>query len=80
MYFAMGSEDTSWKNVIKQYNVLGNNVVHYNLPHEQEMALEKYIKVHGYPTYKLVDKQGNLLEDGVDARNLDALEKLLKKL
>jgi hypothetical protein len=66
--------------VIKQYNVLGDNVVHYNLAHEQEMALEKYIKVRGYPTYKLVDKQGNLLEDGVDARNLDALEKLLKKL
>ena len=80
MYLAMGSEDSSWKNVIKQYNVLGDNVVHYNLPHEQEMALEKYIKVRGYPTYKLVDKQGNLLEDGVDARNLDALEKLLKKL
>lgn len=80
MYFAMGSEDTSWKNVIKQYNVLGDNVVHYNLPHEQEMALEKYIKVHGYPTFKLVDKQGNLLEDGVDARYLNALEELLKKL
>ena len=80
MYFAMSSEDTSWKNVIKQYNVLGNNVVHYNLPHEQEMALEKYIKVRGYPTFKLVDKQGNLLEDGVDSRNLNALEKLLKKL
>ena len=80
MYFAMSSEDTSWKNVIKQYNVLGDNVVHYNLPREQEMALERYIKVHSYPTYKLVDKQGNLLEDKVDARNLDALEKLLKKL
>ncbi len=80
MYFAMGSEDTSWKNVIKQYNVLGDNVVHYNLPHEQEMALEKYIKVRGYPTFKLVDKQGNLLEDGVDARYLNALEELLKKL
>lgn len=80
MYFAMSSEDTSWKNVIKQYNVLGDNVVHYNLPHEQEMALEKYIKVRGYPTFKLVDKQGNLLEDGVDSRNLNALEKLLKKL
>lgn len=80
MYFAMGSEDTSWKNVIKQYNVLGDNVVHYNLPHEQEMALERYIKVHGYPTFKLVDKQGNLLEDRVDSRNLDALEELLKKL
>lgn len=80
MYFAMSSEDTSWKNVIKQYNVLGNNVVHYNLPREQEIALERYIKVHGYPTFKLVDKQGNLLEDRVDARNLDALEELLKKL
>lgn len=80
MYFAMNSEDASWKNVIKEYDVLGDNVVHYNLPDEQERMLEKYLKVHGYPTFRLVDKEGNLVEEKVDARNLDGLEKLLRKL
>ena len=42
--------------------------------------LEKYLKVHSYPTFRLVDKEGNLVEEKVDARNLDGLEKLLRKL
>mgnify|MGYP002224290363 FL=1 len=36
LYLANRSAEDSWKNVIKQYNVVGDNVVHYNLPDDQQ--------------------------------------------
>ena len=79
-YLANRSDDESWKNVIKEYNVTGDNVVHYNLPGEQQSAVENFLKVNGYPTYRLIDRNGNLLDVNADPRNLDAFENLLKAL
>ena len=80
MYFASGSEEKSWKNVIKEYNVVGDNVVHYNLPDDQQKALENFIGVQGYPTYKLIDPNGNLLDVNADPIDLDALAGLLERM
>lgn len=80
MYLASDSPDESWKNVIKEYGVTGDNVVHYNLPREQQRAVENYIQINGYPTYKLVDQNGNLLDVNADPRQLDALEGLVKRM
>ena len=80
MYLANGSPEESWKNVIKEYNVTGDNVVHFNLPAAQQKAVENYIKVSAYPTYKLVDQNGNLLDVYADPHHLDALEKLIKRI
>ena len=80
MYLANSSPEESWKNVIKEYNVTGDNVVHFNLPTAQQKAVENYIKVSAYPTYKLVDQNGNLLDVYADPRHLDALEKLIKRI
>ena len=60
LYLANRSSDESWKNVIKEYNLTGPNCVHYNLPEDQQNAIENYVGVNGYPTYKLIDKQGNI--------------------
>ena len=60
MYLANRSNDTSWKNVIKEYNLTGPNCVHYNLPKEQQHAVERFLNLQGFPTYKLIDKQGNI--------------------
>ena len=60
LYLANRSSDESWKNVIKEYNLTGPNCVHYNLPEDQQRAIENYVGVNGYPTYKLIDKQGNI--------------------
>ena len=60
LYLANRSSDESWKNVIKEYNLTGPNCVHYNLPEEQQTAVEHYVGISGYPTYKLIDKQGNI--------------------
>ena len=80
MYFASSSEEKSWKNVIKEYNVIGDNVVHYNLPDDQQKALENYIGVQGYPTYKLIDPNGTLLDVNADPIDLDALAGLLERI
>ena len=81
LYLANRSSDEAWKNVIKQYNVTGENVVHYNLPEDQQQAIENFIGVSGYPTYKLFDREGNLLDLKINSFNLlNDLEQLLKKL
>ena len=78
LYLANSSEEESWKNVIKQYNATGDNVVHYNLPAEQQSAIEHFLGVNSYPTYKLIDRNGNILDVNADPRDLNALENLLK--
>lgn len=80
LYLANNSNDTSWKNVIKEYNVTGDNVAHYNLPASQQSAVEKFLSVHSFPSYRLFDRQGNLLDVNADPRDLDALEGLIKKI
>lgn len=59
-YLANRSPEESWKNVIKQYKLTGDNCVHYNLPTAQQRAVEEFLHVDAFPTYKLIDKQGNI--------------------
>ena len=80
LYLANRSSEESWENVIKEYNVTGDNVVHYNLPTEQQAAIEHYLGVNSYPTYKLIDRNGNILDVNADPRDLNALENLLKTM
>ena len=56
------------------------NVYHYNLPDIQQRAVGEYLKVNGYPFYRVVDRTDNILDIEVDARDLDALENLIKAL
>jgi thiol-disulfide isomerase/thioredoxin len=80
LYLANRSEDDSWKNVIKEYNVVGDNVLHYNLPPEQQSAVENYLGVSSYPCYRLISPDGDLLDVNADPRNLDAFEQMMKSL
>ena len=80
LYLANGSPQDSWENVIKEYNVSGDNVAHYNLPREQQEAIEQYLNVHSFPTYKLFNREGQLLDLQVDARELDNLVHLLEQM
>ena len=80
LYLANHSDEESWKNVIKEYNVTGDNVVHYNLPTEQQAAIEHYLGVNSYPTYKLIDRNGNILGVNADPRDLNALEGVIKMI
>ena len=80
LYMANNSNETSWKNVIKEYNVNGENVGHVNLPQEQQAAVERFLNVNQYPSYFLIDREGHLLQVNADPRYLDQFEELIKSL
>ena len=80
LYLANRSPQNSWENVIKEYNVSGPNVAHFNLPEEQQTAIERYLNVHEFPTYKLFDREGHLLDLNVDPRDSEELAQLLERM
>ena len=80
LYLANRSPDDGWKNVIKEYNVTGENVVHYNLPAYQQSVVEHFLQVHSFPTYKLIDRDGKVLDVNADPRDLESLAKLLEQM
>jgi thiol-disulfide isomerase/thioredoxin len=78
LYLANSSPEKSWKNVIAEYNLTEANCVHYNLPHAQQEAVEKYVGLTGYPTYRLFDKQGRIHNlNWLDDENLTEFKKKL---
>jgi len=80
LYLANRSPEDGWKNVIKEYNVTGENVVHYNLPADQQSAVEHFLQVHSWPTYKLIDRDGKVLDVNADPRDLEGLARLLEQM
>ena len=80
LYLANNSPQQAWENVIKEYNVSGPNVAHYNLPWEQQAAIERHLNINAFPTYKLFNRDGNLLDLRVDPRDLEGLADLLEQL
>ena len=80
LYLANNSPEESWKNVIKEYEVMGDNVVHYNLPAEQQTAVENFLGVQAFPSYRLIDRNGQVLDVIGFPLKLDVLEELLEKM
>ena len=62
LYLANRSPEESWKNIIKEYGLTGEQVVHYNLPDKLQDMLEKYLQVKHYPTYLLIDRNGEIVD------------------
>lgn len=81
LYLANRSPEKSWKNVIAEYNLTEPNCVHYNLPADQQHAVEQYVGLTGYPTYRLFDKQGRMHHlNWLDDENLAEFKKKLDAL
>ena len=80
LYLANNSPEEFWKNVIKEYQVVGDNVVHYNLPAEQQAAIENFLGVQAFPTYRLIDRKGLVLDVIGFPLNLDKLVGLLERM
>ena len=80
LYLANRSPQTVWETVIREYNVSGPNVAHYNLPPKQQTAIEQYLNVLAWPTYKLFDRNGNLLDLEVNPHDLETLAGYLEDM
>lgn len=80
LYLANKSDDETWKNVIKEYKVTGPNVVHYNLPDDQQSAVEHFLGVSVWPHYRLIDCSGNILDVNADPRDLEGLARMLERM
>ena len=84
LYLCNHSTDKSWKNIIKEYGLTSKSSVHYNLPDKQQSAIEKYLGVHSFPTYMLIDKEGNIVNrkaprPTMENQLLNAVSKELEK-
>ena len=79
LYLCNHSSDVSWQNVIKLYDLLGDNIIHYNLPYDQQSAIEKMLKVRSFPSYFVIGPDGKVLTDNI-SRQLDHLPALLDDL
>ena len=80
LYLANNSKEKTWKAIIEEYKVSGDNVVHYNLPAVQQSAVEKFLKVNSWPTYKLIDRDGNIMDVNADPRIIDSFEKMIRSM
>ena len=80
LYLASRSSDEAWKNAIEEYKVEGDNVVHYNLPARQQTAVENYFGVRVFPTYRLIDRDGTILDVNADPGDLETLAGLLERM
>lgn len=80
IYMANYSPQSSWRNIIEQYNVKGDNCFHYNLPAKQQSAVEAYLKVTEFPSYRLFDRSGKLLQVNANPREIEKLKTLLDRI
>lgn len=80
LYLASGTTESAWKGVIKEYNLTGPDCVHYNLPDKQQTLVERFLEVDGYPTYRLMNRNGALLPGSYSPHHLSKLIETLKKL
>ena len=54
--------------------------MHYNLPKDQQNAIQSFLDVQSFPTYKLIDRDGNILEINADARELERLAGIVEQI
>ncbi|WP_031532618.1 MULTISPECIES: TlpA disulfide reductase family protein [unclassified Bacteroides] len=80
LYLANRSPEKAWKNVINEYKVTGDNVVHYNLPADQQSAIEIFLNISSFPSYRIIDTEGNIIDLKVNARDFEATKRILDKL
>ena len=60
MYLANNSPESAWKNYIKKIQLTGEQIVHYRLPGQQQSLLEQKLNVRSFPTYFIIDREGNI--------------------
>ena len=81
MYFANRSPEDTWRNVIKEFDLTGENIVHYRLPDVQQGMIERKLSVTSFPTYMLIDRNGKVVNTNAEQpRNPDGVMRQIKEL
>lgn len=84
MYLANRSPEETWKGFIKETGLTGDNIVHYRLPDGQQSMIERKFGVNSFPTYMIIDKEGNVVNAKAPApiaaeTAIKEIEKVLEK-
>ena len=80
LYLAWNSKEEECQKVIEQYNVKGPNVVHHVLTAEEQNALESYLGIHSWPFYRIIDRNGNVIDVDIHPESTERIKKILDKL
>ena len=80
LYLCSRSKEDDWEDVIRSYNLVGDNIVHYRLSTDQQDAIENYLHVSSFPSYHLFDRNGKHLDVNADPRQLESLATFLSNL
>ena len=80
LYLAWNSKEEECQKVIEQYNVKGPNVVHHVLTAEEQNALESYLGIHSWPFYRIIDRNGNVIDVDIHPESTERVKKILDKL
>ena len=80
LYLAWNSKEEECLKVIEQYNVKGPNVVHHVLTAEEQNALESYLGIHSWPFYRIIDRNGNVIDVNIHPESTERIKKILDKL
>lgn len=78
VYLCHESKESAYIPSIAQYKIKGK---HYFLTKEQGNVVQKQIKLEGFPTYTIIDKEGNqVLSDYIHRPSYKATSEILSKL
>ena len=82
LYFCNHSSEEAWLVNREHYHLNTDNSVHYNLPEAQEKALEDFLGVNGYPSYRLFDHSGRIVPPGYAPQpsELDELKECIERI
>lgn len=78
VYLCLKSKEKQWKTTLADKKLKG---IHYLLNDEQSAYFEKLFRINGYPTYVIIDKQGQIIRTGNTFRPThDDTEKIINGL
>ena len=83
LFLCNGSETEAWRSTIAEYKLTGEPFVHYNLPADQQQAVEQYLGIHKFPTYIIFDQDGQRVTTEADEPrpyNPEAVRETMLKL
>lgn len=78
-FLCLHSDKKDWQSTLDKLHIGGQ---HYFLQKKQSMDFAKFYAINGVPNYMLIDKQGNIVDQGTHLRPnavKEKIEKLLKE-